>query len=270
MVGNRRKKRTIRGRAGKRKPFTARPLAYALFYVTLAAAVTSLIAYSYRTLRQHPTFAVDNLLIEGGSEKTRTDLQRDLAWVLGRNFFTVDLARIRDQAVDHTWVEDAAVKGLLPRTVSILIQERQPGGLMRIGDEIIVLGEDAEPIVDYNAYPTVVDKPVLVGLDAFPQRKPVLERGLGTLNLIKDTSLYFYSQIETLDLSDDQNMIVTLRQVKAPLYLGPKVIPQNIGNYLSIAEKLHREHPNLKYIELGFPQQIAILPEEVDTNHGKN
>jgi len=88
-----------------------------------------------------------------------------------------------------------------------------------------------------------------------------LFRGLSTLDTIKQASLLFWDYIETLDLSDEENMIVHLRSVAAPVYLGAEVIPANLTNYLTIAEHIAQDYPNLKYIELGFPNQIAIMPK---------
>ena len=82
-----------------------------------------------------------------------------------------------------------------------------------------------------------------------------------TLMLISLESLFFWDNIETLDVSDSDNMVVRLRSQTAPVYLGDTVIAENLNNYLSIAQHIQEKYPALDYIELGFPNQVAIMPK---------
>lgn len=266
----RRKKRSRPARRRGSLPL----LGYALFYCFLAAGITYAIAWCYKTLRSHPTFAVETFEIVGASTKTTADLQKTLAVYRGSNFFALDLAEIRDLVAKHSWVEGVNIHGHLPRRVRILVRERTPAGLIQQGKQVMVVSSDGKiiaPIHEMNkAYtnPTqadaLLDQPILIGI---PQGDPGFSlrlKGLHTLEVIRETSLLFWGHIETLDLSDEQNMIIQLRNVRAPLYLGDEVIPRNIRNYLAIAQYIQKEFPKLDYIELGFPNHIVIMPKEVD------
>ena len=142
--------------------------------------------------------------------------------------------------------------------------EREPAGLIRMKDKVLVVARDHKPIANYNQYGTALDTPVITGVEKHANPDEAIARGLETLQTIRETSLLFWDQIETLDLSDAENMIVQLRSVNAPIYLGKEVIPANIKNYLAIAHRIESDYPQLHYIELGFPRQIAILPKEVN------
>lgn len=253
-----------RGRGQRKRQKKSSLLSFLSTYLFLAIVLTAGIAYVYRTLRAHPSFAIDTLSITGASRKTEADLRERLDWIHGENFFLLDLARVRTQVEDHKWVDGVSVRALLPRTLRLLVNERAPAGLIRIRDEVLIVGENRETIASFDNYEGAPDFPILIGLDKKQDLKAAISRGLETLKIIKETSLLFWDHIETLDLSDEENMIVHLRSVAAPIYLGREVIPTNINNYLSFAHRIEREYPQLYYIELGFPSQIAILPKEVE------
>jgi len=244
-----------------RRSIYPRLAAYFLFYCILATALTLGIRQGYRTLRTHPTFAISEVKIMNASATVTRELQERLVWVRGNNFFSVDLAEVQNQVQEHQWVARATVQGWLPATIKILVEERQPAGLIRLDGRILIVGSDNRPIAAYDTFSRPVDFPVITGLDGKENLEAAIFRGLSTLDTIKQASLLFWDYIETLDLSDEENMIVHLRSVAAPVYLGAEVIPANLTNYLTIAEHIEQDYPNLKYIELGFPNQIAIMPK---------
>jgi len=269
------------GRTSSHKKFkparrgSSLPLAgYVVFYCTLAALVTYGIAWSYHTLRSHPVFALDTFEIIGASPRTDRELRLQLEQYDGQNFFSVNLAEIRDMVTAHSWVDSVDVHGHLPRRIKLLVRERIPAGLVRKGKQVIVVSPDGaaiapiEEMAEAYANPTeadgLLDSPVLEGIPQGDNGLALIHKGLQTLNVIRETSLLFWGHIETLDLSDERNMIIHLRNVHAPLYLGDEVLPRNIRNYLTIAQYIEKEFPSLQYVELGFPNHIVIMPKEVD------
>ena len=244
----------------RRKNIYGRLIGYFVFYCILALGLGAAVSYGYRSLHQHPSFSVDTIVIEGASHGTENELVASLDWVKGKNFFALELEKIREQVLHHPFVAFSSVKGLLPRTLKVTVVERVPIGLVRKGNQIFVVDSQLIPFADVNKFEGPFDFPVIVGLDDTKNETKALQRGITTLQIIKNTSLLFWDYIETLDLSDEENMIVHLRSVKAPLYLGPEVIPENLKNYLAIAQRIEDTYPKLRYIELGFPNQIAIMP----------
>lgn len=263
-----RRKRSKPVRRGSSWPLVG----YVTFYVTLALLATLSIFWGYYTLHNHEMFSVDTLEIVGATTKTEQDLRHQLAFVMGGNFFSMDLAKVRSIASAHIWVEHVAVKGHLPRRVKVVVGERVPAGLVKQGRQVMVVSDSGEviaPISEMNeSYPDIaradelLDLPILVGIPTGSSRAKVVQRGLAALKMLRNSSLLFWGHIETLDLSDEKNMIIRLRNVGAPIFLGNEVIPRNIRNYLTIAHHIEKEYPRLSYIELGFPNHVAIMPKE--------
>ena len=229
-------------------------------YGILALGLTSAIGYGYRSVRANPMFAIRTLNIEGGSPKTERDVRETLAWVMNRNLFGLNLRDVQQAALKHPWVAEATVHGQLPGILRVVLIERQPAGLVRLNNRIMVVGPDGAPICAFDEFGGPLDLPVLIGLGSEEKRTENILSGLAALDAVKRASLVFWDNIETLDMSDPENMVVRLRNEDAPLFLGGEVIPANLFNYLSIAEHLQKNYPRLAYIELGFPSQISVMP----------
>lgn len=234
---------------------------YLLFYGVLASGLAYGVRWGYLTIRSHPSFAVAHVQIGGTSDKTVAELQNELQDLYGKNLFSLSLAKIQKRVEDHVWVDEATVALQLPNLVRIVVQERKPAGILRFKNEVLLVSQHGQVICPYNEYGGVLDLPVLVGLNGPEAREPDIRAGIDTLQEIRHISPFFWENIETLDLANEENMIVQLRNVDAPVHLGDQVIAENILNYLTIADYIARHYPSLQYIELGFPDQVAIMPE---------
>ncbi len=189
-----------------------------------------------------------------------------LEYLRGRNFFRVDLDEVHDRVGAHPWVASTMVSGQIPDKIRVVVRERRPAGLARLGNSLFLLNGDGRVICPLDSYSGNADMPILIGLEDLNDQPTAILTGLEALDLIKETSLFFWNNIETLDLSDNDNMVVHLHNERAPIHLGDKIIVANLKNYLAIAQHVQNTYPALDYIELGFPNQIAIKPREGQSN----
>lgn len=232
-----------------------------MFYGVMALGLVYTARYGYRMLYHHPKLAIQHVIITGGQEQTTEDLQEMLAWVMGQNIVSLDLRQVHDQVMGHPFVAEVTVASELPDGLRIAIVEHKPAALLRKGADIVAVNGSGSVIGRYDAFPKALDLPVMEGVTGTEDERRRLTMGLATLNAIQQTSLVFWDNLETLDLSDPQNMVAHLRNTAAPIYLGSELIPANLHNFLRIAERIQNDYPELAYIELGFPGQIAILPK---------
>jgi len=232
-----------------------------MFYGVMALGLVYSARYGYRMLYHHPKLSIKQVFITGGQEQTTKDLHDMLAWVMGQNIVSLDLQKVHDQVRSHPFVAEVTVASELPDGLRIMIKEHKPAALLRKGSDIVAVNGNGAVIGRYDAFPKALDLPVMEGVAGRNDEQRRLAQGLATLTSIQQTSLVFWDNLETLDLSDEQNMVAHLRNTKAPIYLGSELIPANIHNFLRIAERIQTDYPDLAYIELGFPGQIAILPK---------
>ena len=235
-----------------------------MFYGVLAIGISAMIGYGYRTLRSHPRFAIQKIDIRGASPTAEQEIRQILLPVMGHNVFSLDLGSLRQRVVDHPRVSAAVVRGEVSGILHLDVQEHEPAGLVQVDDRVLVVNHEGDFLGAYDQYGAPLDLPVIIGLEGREDLTERIRNGLSTLGQIREASLMFWDNIETLDMKNAENMTVSLRSEAAPIYLGQKVIPDNIKNYLSIAQRVRQEYPRLHYIELGFPNQVAILPERAE------
>lgn len=252
-----RQRRTQRAARSRR---LLRLLGLMMMWGVMGFGLYSAYRYVSQTLYSHPKLAIAAIEIDGAEEPTEQALRSSLLNVLGENVFQLDLGDVREKVRAHSRVSNAVISTELPNRLRIHIVERDPAGLIRMGNDIKVVTDVGEIIGDYGAYGALLDLPVVEGIDHHADKTAAIQRSLNMLRIIKDTSLLFWDNIESLDMSNLENIVVTARNVPAPIYLGAEVIPENITNYLSIAERIETEYDALAYIELGFPNQVAIKP----------
>jgi hypothetical protein len=235
-----------------------------MFYGVMAFGLTWAVRWGYHSLYHHPYLAVEYLTVEGGQLRTQTDIRKDLNWVLGKNIVALNLSEIHHQVATNPFVAEATVSAELPDRLNIRIFEHQPEALIRLSQGILAVNRDGEIIGPYEKFPEGLDLPVLDGLIGLEDQGAQITKGLAALATIRQTSLLFWDNLETLDLGDAHNMVARLRNVGAPIYLGSEIVPENLTNYLSIADRIQSDYAHLAYIELGFPGQIAILPKSTE------
>lgn len=232
-----------------------------MFYGVMAFGLVHAVRWGYRALYQHPSLAVEHLIIEGGQERTRQELLSALAWVRGQNIMRLNLEEVQTRVIENPLVAEASIASDLPDSLRIRIYEHQPEALLRTQGGIVALNRNGAMIGSYEKFPNGLDLPVIEGVTQQQIQAGQLAKGLAALATIRQTSLLFWDNLETLNLEDPNNMVAHLRNIPAPVNLGSEIIEANIRNFLTIADRIRDQYPDLSYIELGFPGQVAILPK---------
>ena len=81
--------------------------------------------------------SVRRVVIEGNQRLSDADVQRVLVNMEGLSIISLDLEYWQSQVQALRWVERAAVRRILPRTVEILVVERQPMAIGRLADRAV-------------------------------------------------------------------------------------------------------------------------------------
>jgi cell division septal protein FtsQ len=134
-----------RGRNGKGAR-RRRPWRWFLLGVSLAG-----LAWGCYWVQTRAYFTVDEVKVNGNQTLTKDELTGQ-AGVLGKSIAFVNPNEVRDRLEELTLVKRAKVRRLLPRTVSIRIEERTPwavwqnaGTLFVIDDEGMIIGTTTDP-----------------------------------------------------------------------------------------------------------------------------
>ena len=112
----------------------------------MALAGAALLAGLAAWLVQRPTFALQAVVVEPAAEQPLQHVNRALLRSAGAarlhgNFFTVDLAAVRESFEQVPWVRRAQVRRIWPNTLRVGIEEHQPLAVWQDGRLVYRQGE---------------------------------------------------------------------------------------------------------------------------------
>lgn len=103
-----------------------------LLALLLAGALAAALVWGARWLAHRPAFAIEQVRIEGALTRNSADELR--AAVLSRlsgNFFTLDLAELREEMESVPWIRHALVRRVWPDQLIISLEEHEPVAIWR-------------------------------------------------------------------------------------------------------------------------------------------
>src|SRR5947209_3675079 len=135
----------------------------------VAVAALSLAAVAYGSVYRYGTrswrFRVessDDISVSGLHKVPRSQVMDVLGGDIGRNVFFVPLEQRKKQLEEIPWVESASVMRLLPKRITVQIQERTPVAFAQIGSRIQLV--DARGVLMELPRKTHYSFPVVLGL----------------------------------------------------------------------------------------------------------
>lgn len=210
-------------------------LGRALWRLSLLAAGLAALATggraAFRWATSSPTFAVNEIAVDGAS-RLSAPLVRQLSGLSpGENVFRADLSGASQALLGNPWIRSARVVRELPRRLRISIDERRPVAEVELGGLYLV---DEEGEIFKRAVPADgADLPVITGIgrqrfaEQRAQAREELDRALELLGLLGHRELPQLSEIHVDEL------------LGLTVYLGPGPIAAKLG-WDGLPEKLDR------------------------------
>lgn len=118
-----------------------------------------------------PILQVNRIVIRGNERLSNGEVLSVLDGLRGSNILRTRLGIWRRRLMTSPWVRDAALRRVLPSTVEVVISERRPVGLARLGSTLYLLDADGTIIDEYGAQYIQFDLPIIDGLAAAPARR---------------------------------------------------------------------------------------------------
>jgi len=190
----------------------------------------------------------------------------------GRNILSVDLEEWRGRLLESTWVADAIVRRALPATVEVIVSERDPLAIGRIGDELFLVDGQGAIIDEFGPRYADLDLPILDGLvtgtagDATDQRRAALAgRLLDALRPHPDLA----ARVSQVDVSDPHNAVVIVDQDTAKVRLGEERFIERLKSYVEMAPSLRQQVPAIDYVDLRFGDRWVVGSQERTAGTGE-
>lgn len=239
----------------------------------IAIAVVAYGAYlGFSLVLDATVLQVSRLTVRGNVRLSRGEVQQLVHGLYGAHILTVDLDGYRKALLDSPWVADAALRRVLPSTIEILIVERQPFGIARIGSRLYLVDREGTIVDEFGPQYADFDLPIIDGLarrrkSGEPAVDPARARLAARVIDAMAGHEGLARRLSQVDVSDPRNAVVLLEDDPARLYLGEERFRERLQAYVDVADALReRAAAEIDYVDLRFGQRVFLKPRSTGTS----
>jgi len=234
--------------------------------IVKALAVSAVVAYGgYRAAvlaAGANVLRVSRIVIRGNERVSQGDVLALLTGLRGESLVWTDLDGWRRTLLASPWVRDAALRRALPGTIEVVIAERQPVGIGRIGSDMYLIDDRGATIDQYGPQYADLDLPIIDGLTragadvSDDGRAELAGRLIAALRVKPEIA----SRVSQIDVSDLHDASVILSGDSAVLHLGDDQFLPRLESYLQLSDALHERVAGIDYVDLRFDDRIYVRP----------
>jgi cell division protein FtsQ len=238
------------------------------YVVVLSAVVLSGAYFAGRFLLTAEALTVTRVTVSGNTRVPRGEVLSLLDGLSGRNMLLVNLEEWRQKVLASPWVEDAAIRRVLPGTVDVAIAERQPTAIGRIGGALYLLDQDGHVIAEFGPDHAEFDFPLIDGLVVPGRTGPsalAVDDGRAALAMRLLASLQgrpdLAGRVSQIDVTDVRDAVVMLKGDMALIRVGDDQFAERLQSYLDLAPSLRRRVPEIDSVDLRFGERVYVKPQ---------
>ena len=209
---------------------------------------------------------VDRIVVRGTDRLSVGEVLEVLSGLRGQNIMWADLSEWRLRLMASPWVRDAALRRSLPSTVEVVVFEREPIGIARLGGDLYLVDQHAVVIDEYGPQYADLDLPIIDGLSApaapgtTPQPDEAHAELAGRLVAALGAMPDIARRVSQVDVSDLHNAAVILTGDRAVIYVGDDRFLPRLQSYLELGTALRERVPDIDYVDLRFDDRIYVRP----------
>ena len=241
-------------------------------YATVLGAIVLFLGYRVAELvLTAEALTVRRITVSGNTRLSSAEVVSLLDGLSGRNMLLVSLEEWRQKILASPWVEDAAIRRVLPGTVDVAITERQPRGIGRVGDALYLLDQHGRIIDAFGPNHAEFDLPLIDGLAAAPRAgtaetsEPAVDGARAALAMRLLASLQgrpdLAGRVSQIDVTDVRDAAVILKGDTALIRLGDDQFAERLQSYLDLASALREKVPQIDYVDLRFGERVYVRPQ---------
>jgi cell division septal protein FtsQ len=208
---------------------------------------------------------VSRITVHGNERMSRGEVLAILDGLRGRSMVTADLESWRQKLLNSPWVADAAIRRVLPGTLTVAISERRPMGIGRIRDVLYLIDQQGAIIDEFGPNYAELDLPIIDGLAAAPStsgtlvdetRAALAARVMADLRQRPDLA----GRISQIDVTDQRDAVVILKGDTALVRVGEERFVERIQSYVDLRPALRDRVPSIDYVDLRFGERVYVRP----------
>jgi cell division protein FtsQ len=207
---------------------------------------------------------IDTIVVNGNEHLSSGEVLALVGGLPGTNILTADLEANRNRLLTSGWVKAATLRRVLPSTVEVDIEERQPVGLGRFGATLYLVDATGTVVDEYGPRFTTFRLPIIDGLMPPGEQGVVVDEARAPLaaRLLTDlrTRPALSERVSQIDVRDPYNAIVLLSEDSTRLHLGHELFVARLDEYFELAPALRARVPEIDYVDLRFDQRVYVRP----------
>lgn len=234
----------------------------------LVAAVVAVVAgiyYGAHAVAQAHTLQVQDIRIRGNQHLAKGEVLAILEGLRGEHILATDLNEWRQRLMGSPWIEYAALRRLLPSTVEIVIRERRPLALARMGGTLFLIDDEGLVIDEYGPNYAQLDLPIVDGLTSGPPTNgptidPARAHLAGRVISAFGPRPDLLQRVSQVDVTNPHDAVLLLDQDPAFIHVGEDEFLERLQSYLDLSEALRARIPDIEYADLRFADRVYVRP----------
>ena len=237
----------------------------ALRLVLVVVAVVAALYQAAGLVLTTGALSVRHISIDGNTRMSRGAIAGVLEELDGASILTVDLEAWRQRLRRLPWVADARVRRIFPSTIRVVVEEREPIGIGRLGDQLFLVDRTGTIIDEFGPGYAALDLPVIDGLSAGTRGgstlvDPIRAALAGRLLRSLERSPHLVKRISQIDVADPRDAAVILEGDAAVVRLGHELFAERLQSYVDVAEALRDTVDDIDYVDLRFGHRVYVRP----------
>ena len=222
--------------------------------------------YAAQAVTDADTLRVTDIRVRGNQHLARGEVLALLVGLEGQHLLQTDLEVWRRRLLGSPWVEQAALRRVLPSTVEVVIRERTPIAIGRIRGDLYLVDEEGLVIDEYGPNYAQFDLPIVDGLVDTPAGEPSVDpaRAALAVDLLRalEGQPELMKRISQIDVGSAHDAVVLLDQDPALVHVGDQQFVERLQRYLDLHEALHSRVPHIEYVDLRFDDRVYVRPSK--------
>lgn len=209
---------------------------------------------------------VTRITVSGNARMARGEVMSLLEGLTGSNMIRLDLAAWRQKLLASPWVADAAIRRVLPGTVDVLISEREPIGIARLGQVLYLIDREGNVVDEFGPNYAEFDLAIIDGVaEAGPQGGPVIDQARAAFAARLLTSLQAHPdlsrRVSQVDVTDLRDGVVILDGDTTLVRVGDEQFAERLQSYVDLAPALREQVPDMDYVDVRFGERVYVRPQ---------
>jgi cell division protein FtsQ len=240
-----------------------RPAMATLVRVSIAVVVAvSAVYYTVSFVFTTGALSVSRITVEGNARMSRGEVMARLDGLEGAHMLSVDLEAWRERLRTAPWVADATLRRVFPRTVMVVIAEREPMGIGRLNDRLMLVDPEGTIIDEFGPNYATLDLPIIDGLASGGPSLVDGERAMLASRVIAGLQQQpeLARLVSQIDVSDLRDAALLLKNDTAVLKVGHEKFAERLQSYLELAPALRERVDGIDYVDLRFDERVYVRP----------